>query len=176
MADGVRGADGVRAAGSLRAADGVRVTVETVLLGHVGPFLTYRSARAPLRDDHPDALARAVAGFDPASPTAGALLHSTSWRFEPGGVVLTYAALPDPHPAAACRLNPRTAVARSDDQFAPSPAVVGLDNVAVHACRHLAWLRRTDPLVAAQADRLPELWALIEDHRPLAAGMLPALA
>jgi hypothetical protein len=88
-------------------------------------------------------------------------------------VVLTYAALPDPHPATARRLDPQTVLARGADQLSPSPQQVSLDNVTVHACRHLAWLRRTDPLVAAQAETLPELWALIDTYRPPLPGCCP---
>jgi hypothetical protein len=34
-------------------------------------------------------------------------------------------------------------------------------------------LRHNDPLVAAQAGALPELSALIDDHRPSVAGRMP---
>jgi hypothetical protein len=156
---------------------GVRVMVETVLLGHVGPYLTYRTARAELIDrDHPDALARALVGFDTDSRVAGGLLHSTSWRFAADCVVLTYAGLPDPNPLAACRLDPHAGIARSTDELAPSPGTIHLEHVATHACRHLVFLRATDPLVATQADRLPDLWALIDAHRPSVAGRLPTPA
>jgi hypothetical protein len=159
-------------------AAGVGVAVETILLGWVGPFLTYRAVRARLADpDQPDALARTLAGFDQPDRHPAGLLHSTSWRFEPGAGVLTYAALPDPMPGLGCRIEPDTGIACGTDQYAPSPQHIHLANVAVHACRHLAFLRRCDPLVAAQARRLPELWTLIDEHRPAPAGLLapPAL-
>lgn len=156
---------------------GVRVAVETVLIGHVGPHLTYRSTRAELVDrDHPDVLARALSGFDLSMPPAGGLLHSTSWRFGSGGVVLTYVGLPDPDPLAACRLDPRAGIAHSGDRLTPSPEAIDPENVAAHACRHLSFLRHTDPLVAVEAERLPELWALIEAHRPSVAGLLPQVS
>ncbi len=41
---------------------------------------------------------------------------------------------------------------------------------AVHAVRHLAYLRRTDPLVAATATAAPELWSRIDELDPALAG------
>ncbi|MGH3843721.1 MAG: hypothetical protein ACRDS0_20080, partial [Pseudonocardiaceae bacterium] len=46
----------------------------------------------------PDARARELAGLTTDMPTA-TVVHSTSWRPVPDGLILTYAALPDPAPA-----------------------------------------------------------------------------
>jgi hypothetical protein len=143
--------------------------VETVLLGNAGDCLTFRFARAELADGrHPDDLARSMAGID------ATLLHSTSWRFERPVVVVTYAAVPDPHPETARRMSLSPRIARGRSEIAPSPSEVWLEDVAAHACRHLAFLAQTDPAVAAQAAGSARLWALILAHRPDVAGLLPA--
>jgi hypothetical protein len=56
--------------------------------------------------------------------------------------------------------------------LAPSPASISIDDVAAHACRHLAYLRHTDPLVAGRAQAAPRLWALIDEFIPALAGRL----
>lgn len=151
----------------------VPVQVETILLGAANGRLTYRLRSATLRErEHPDACALALSGLpgdEPGVP-GGPLLHSTSWRFDPGGVVLTYAALPDPDPTGALPLLSPPELAASVDALAPSPPAVAAEHVVVHACRHLAWLRRTDPLVRTLAVDLPELWDLIDRWPPAPAG------
>ncbi|WP_148308159.1 hypothetical protein [Actinoplanes friuliensis] len=148
---------------------GVTVVVETFLLGTTGGRLTYRTASRALTDDeHPDAVARALAGV-----AADGLLHSTSWRFASGRIVLTYAALPDPDPGSATVVRaPGQTLAAGDGPLSPSPGRVDADDVAVHACRHLAFLRRTDPVVKASAARHRVLWDLLDEHQPAVAGLL----
>ena len=143
------------------------VNVELLLLGVAGNELTFRVRSVRLAADGcPDPVARALAGFDGATPS-GALIHSTSWRAQHHGVVLTYAALPDPSPAGARLLSPVAGIVGSTDLLAPSPAVIGHANVAAHACRHLAFLRQTDPAVAAAAAELPAIWSHIDSFLTL---------
>lgn len=152
---------------------GVPVSVETLLLGMRSGRLTYRAAECHLGDnEHPDTAALRLAGFAGARPGDGRVLHSTSWRFAEGRIVLTYAALPDPEPATATLLGPPTTPAGSADPLAPSPPQVDQPEVAAHACRHLAFLRHTDPAVAAAGRLNPRLWALLDAHRPDVAGRL----
>jgi len=99
-------------------------------------------------------------------------LHSTSWRYERGRIVLTYAALPDPEPAACLNPVPPAIRSVSAGPLAPSPGSVSLGDVAAHACRHLAYLRHVDAMVAARTQAAPELWALIDDYVPAVAGLL----
>ncbi len=147
------------------------VRVEAVLLGTRGGRLTYRVMQRPLRTgQHPDAVARSLTLAD-GTTDGGALLHSTSWRYEPGAVVLTYAALPDPDPTDATVL-PGPVPGPDADPLAPCRPQVRLDHVVSHACRHLAWLRYTDRVVAERAARVPHLWALIDRYRPAPAGQL----
>jgi len=149
-----------------------RVTVETVLLGVVGGELRYRVRAEPLPDGgHPDTLARELAGFSAGDADPARLLHSTSWRFAGGAVVLTYAALPDPRPAGAIPLELRP-VPYAVDPLAPTGARFSARDVAVHACRHLAYLRQTDPVVALTAAAVPELWGLLGSLDPTVAGLL----
>ena len=62
--------------------------------------------------------------------TAGGSLHSTSWRFAAGQIVLTYAALPDPDPSTAAVLHPPHEPARGADPLTPSPPQVDQADVA----------------------------------------------
>jgi hypothetical protein len=149
--------------------------VETLLLGAHDGHLTYRVARCDLRgNDHPDSAARRLAGFTADQPPDGGVLHSTSWRFAGGQIVLTYAALPDPDPGTATVLHPPAEPARGIASMAPSPPQVDQADVVAHACRHLAFLHHTDPVVAAAGRRHPELWTLLASFRPDLAGQLTA--
>lgn len=156
-----------------------RVQVEAVLLSARSGRLYHRTRVQRLRDgDHPDAVARRLAGFGgPVLADPARLLHSTSWRYENAGVVLTYVALPDPSPDSGLGLGLGPAAEPvplrapyATDPLAPALAGLTAGDVAVHAVRHLAYLRRTDPLVAATATAAPELWALIDELDPAVAG------
>ncbi|MFI5938194.1 hypothetical protein [Actinoplanes sp. NPDC051494] len=146
---------------------GSAVVVETFVLGSVDAQVTYRAARRGLSGgEHPDAAARELAGVGPDG-----LLHSTSWRFAEGRIVLTYAALPDPEPWTATVLRGAgRPPAAGADPLTPSPERVGDADVVAHACRHLAFLHGTDPVVAATAEQHPALWELLDAHRPTVAG------
>jgi hypothetical protein len=149
------------------------IVVETILLSVRQGELHYRTRQQPLPDGaHPDALARDLAGFADHSTNAARLLHSTSWRFAGGSVVLTYAGLPDPLPAPAVPLDLRQPLPYAADPLAPTLDHLTVHEVAVHACRHLAYLQRADPVVALTADAAPQLWELIADFSPAVAGLL----
>lgn len=67
----------------------VPVRVEVVILAAEDGVLTFRAAHQALPVDHePDAVARAACVLPPA---CDGLLHSTSWRYDAGHVILTYA-------------------------------------------------------------------------------------
>ncbi|MEV6968713.1 hypothetical protein AB0M47_26710 [Hamadaea sp. NPDC051192] len=141
--------------------------VETVLFSAQDGRLRFRTRRAELpHGAHPDALARSLTGL------ADGLLHSTSWRFEGGRVILTYAALPDPDPARTLPLDPSRPLPYAADPLAPASAVIDVADVAAHACRHLAYLRQTDPVVALAALDDPQLWDLVADSTPAMGGLL----
>jgi len=144
--------------------------VEVVLLSAAGGAVHFRTVSAPLPvGPHPDDLALHLSGLTPRTP--GATLHSTSWRYAAGSVVLTYAALPDPAPTGTTALSPDRMVI-GGAALAPSPPRVDADAVAAHAARHLALLAGTDPVIAAAASLQPHLWGLLAK---LPAGLAGAL-
>jgi hypothetical protein len=115
-------------------------------------------------------------GADPGPVVAAALssrglragvLHSTSWRHEHGHLVLTYIAVldADPPPSAGLAGRPDRPGAPARGGATTAPAGLRVDQVLDHALRHLAWLHRDDPAVAAGLD---PAWG------PALAGLAPA--
>jgi hypothetical protein len=139
------------------------VDVEILVLTCPGPGLGYQVRRDALgAGEEPDEAARRLA------PATGLeVLHSTSWRFEAGRVVLTYAAVAAGEPRAPGDVLPlqEPAVLSSGDPLAPAPPALHLHHVVAHAVRHLAQLAGSDPAVAAAASRsaAPELWTAIRE-------------
>lgn len=121
----------------------------------------------------PDARACELAGLGVDLPTA-TVVHSTSWRPSANGLILTYAVLPDPDPAAAIvRAVPADAtIACSADAAAPTPPTVTVEHVLAHALRHLSLVARTTPEVVTAADSHPRLWHAVVAHTPDVAGQL----
>lgn len=78
------------------------------------------------------------------------LLHSTSWRWEEGAVVLTFIGVADPDPDLAFRQVAHVGLARGGADAAPD--AIAHDQVLHHALRHLAWLAREDPVVKEALD------------------------
>lgn len=94
-----------------------------------------------------------VAALD-AHALRPSVVHSTSWRHHDGRLVLTYLAvlrgdLPGGGGLLALPVQHR-ALARGGAITAP--ASLDVDQVLHHALRHLAWLEREDPAVAAELD------------------------
>lgn len=139
------------------------VSVETLML-RVGTDRrwSYRHAiTRPLHGESPDEAARRLAGVTAGDP--GVVVHSTSWRHEPGGrIVLTYAICPDPEPWLAAVEVPVLEIARGEAPATPSPERVGLANVVAHAVRHLAFLMAEDPVVSGVLARHPLIAAALE--------------
>lgn len=121
----------------------------------------------------PDARARELAGLDTDVP-AKTVVHSTSWRSSPGGLILTYAVLPDPDPAdGTVHAVPAEAeIVCSADAAVPTPAVVAVEHVLAHALRHLSLVARTNPAVVAAAAAHPRLWHAVVARTPDVAGQL----
>lgn len=86
------------------------------------------------------------------------LVHSTSWRRDRDGVVLSFVVVVDPAQVADLPSVPveRSRLARSSARNAP--ADVAHAQVVEHGLRHLAWLVGDDPAVAAELD---DRWAAI---------------
>ncbi|MGH3977314.1 MAG: hypothetical protein ACRDS9_28970 [Pseudonocardiaceae bacterium] len=121
----------------------------------------------------PDARARELAGLDTGVPVA-TVVHSTSWRPTSGGLILTYAVLPDPNPAAgSVHVVPaEVRMISSADAAAPSPPAVNVEHVLAHALRHLSLVARTNPAVAVAVAAHPRLWDAVLAHTPDVAGQL----
>jgi hypothetical protein len=85
------------------------------------------------------------------------VLHSTSWRHVGPEVVLTYLAVVEPSaatpPSWALASIGRAELARGE-ALAP-PVAIGVEQVQEHALRHLAWLLREDPAIAASLPDWP---------------------
>ncbi|MEU0528375.1 hypothetical protein [Streptomyces niveus] len=127
------------------------VLVEALLLRHdpVEGFAYRRLITTLSGRARPDDTARRLAL--PAGHDEGHLVHSTSWRAtDDGKIVLTYLIHPDPAPCLPGTPLPAPhAIARSPRPGHPTPPDLNPHHVAAHAVRHLAFLSRTDPAVAA---------------------------
>lgn len=119
---------------------------------HDGHPARLGSLRAPLGGGVPQELALYL-------PTAAGLvprvLHSTSWRHEADGVVLTYAAVLDPSPSLVVLARPLTGAQLARGTALAPPSRIEEEQVAAHALLHLAWLASHD-LEVARA--LPGEW------------------
>ena len=135
---------------------GWQVSVEVLVLRLLAPGgLGHRWVRGDLpADTSPDDRAVELAGCPDG------LCHSTSWRRTvDGGLVLTYAALPDPElDRPAWPLGPQLVVV-GGAALRPAPAALDAAHVAAHAVRHLADLAERDPVVAGVVHQEPLLWA-----------------
>ncbi|MGR8007601.1 hypothetical protein [Streptomyces hypolithicus] len=157
-----------------------QVLVETLLLRHdpVEGF-AYRRLLAPLgHRARPDAAARRLALLeerdDGDDGDDGHIVHSTSWRATAEGqIILTYVVHPDPDPGRASRAVPDPLdVARAERPGYPEPRDLTVDQVAAHAIRHLAFLGRTDPAIAARLASRPHTRRALESIPGLTAGQL----
>jgi hypothetical protein len=121
---------------------------------------------------HPNEIAcRLVAEFALTPVVA----HSTSWRHQPGKVILTYVAIVD-EPATLPPMLRSRPIARDElarGSALRAPAVIGVEQVVEHALRHLSWLQRDDPMIR---DALSPSWVIAlqiyppEPFRPFESG------
>lgn len=128
----------------------VRGEVFVVALGAHGPVQTGPCGAAPWHIEthggaHPMEVVRIVVD-EVLGPVD--LLHSTSWRWHHGAVVLTFLAVIGEAMIADMPAVPivRTELARGRAAHAPDD--VDDAQVLEHALRHLAWLVEDDPEVA----------------------------
>ena len=151
------------------------VQIEVILLSIKDDLgLRWRVTRGDLPSGcRPDTRARELAGLTAAVPTA-TVVHSTSWRPTPDGLILTYAVLPDPAPPeGTVRAVPADAeVVSSSNAANPTPPVVTVEHVLAHALRHLSMVARTSHTVAKAVDVYPALWHAVVAHTPDVAGQL----
>ena len=142
-----------------------------------GPLHPHRGSRSPFPGcairpralpQGPDASAREFADTRLRVPDALRVVHSTSWRYERGRIVLSYLVYSD-------RLMFRGRSRRVRFDALPSPEAPAKDArdrdraVASHALRHLAFLGAQDPREYA-AKLSPETRRALRQLRPAAAG------
>jgi hypothetical protein len=92
------------------------------------------------------------------------LVHSTSWRRDRGAVILSFVVVIDRELVDGMESAPigRAELARSEATAAPRE--IAHSQVVEHGLRHMAWLAREDPVVAAE---LPKQWhAALKGYLP----------
>lgn len=92
------------------------------------------------------------------------LVHSTSWRREREAVILSFVVLIDATLVGSMTSLPigRSELARGEATAAPH--AIATAQVVEHGLRHMAWLAKDDPVVAAE---LPAGWHdLLADYVP----------
>jgi hypothetical protein len=92
------------------------------------------------------------------------LVHSTSWRRDRGGVVLSFLVVIDPSQVGPMSSAPvmRADLARSEATAAPRE--ISDAQVVEHGLRHLAWLAQDDQVVSAELS--PSWHAVLMDYVP----------
>lgn len=81
------------------------------------------------------------------------VVHSTSWRRDRGGVLLSFVAVIDRRLAAGMTAAPVTRAELARGGADTAPETVATQSVLEHGLRHLAWLVKDDPAVAAALDQ-----------------------
>jgi hypothetical protein len=135
----------------------VPIDIEGPVLGEVFVLSADASGIRVAGPCGPDAWhVEVAAGQDPTDAVASicrrvvgdpTVVHSTSWRTDKGGVMLTFVAVYEPDRLVAYegRAVRRTDLARGDADAAPRR--IDSDQVLEHGLRHLAWLRDDDDVV-----------------------------
>jgi len=92
------------------------------------------------------------------------LVHSTSWRRERDAVILSFVVVID---AALVGSMASLPIARSElarGEATAAPRAIATTQVVEHGLRHMAWLAKDDPVVAAE---LPAGWRdMLADYVP----------
>jgi hypothetical protein len=122
--------------------------------------------------------ARLARTFPPATTgVAASVIHSTSWRYEAGRLILTYlvytGALTPATPTARSVPLGELALARSGDPTAPHPPQITPHHVLAHGLRHLRFLAQTDRTVRAALRADPGTLPRLMQLPPALAGNLP---
>ena len=147
----------------------MRVEAEILFARIGGRDLRFQLARFELRSrTDPDESAREFTDARLGEPDALRVVHSTSWRYERGGIVLSYLVYSD-----RLVFRGRSRLARLDALPSPEqPARDARDEgraVASHALRHLAFLVAQDPK-KFEAKLSPATRRALRRLTPAAAG------
>jgi hypothetical protein len=92
------------------------------------------------------------------------VVHSTSWRRDRDGVILSFVAVISTDLASSM---PGLPIGRADlarGGATTAPPAIATTQVAEHGLRHLAWLIRDDPVVAQRLD--PGWHSILDDYVP----------
>jgi hypothetical protein len=138
-----------------------------VYIGAEGPMLLRPSAGGTwLVDAAGGRLPAAV--IQDALAAAGVpaqIVHSTSWRFEAGRLVLTYlAVMPAPHAASGFHAEGVRRAELARGTATGAPAAIDVAQVVEHGLRHLCWLSRDDPVIREELS--PEWLAAVAEYQP----------
>jgi hypothetical protein len=152
-----------------------RVAVEVFGVGLAGggDGLAFTRREGPLeKGENPDPRARQLVE---EGAQQIALIHSTSWRWEPDGrIVLTYVAwVKEGTLGRSARPLPRLSAPGPVDPLRPRPAEIGELDPLAHGLRHLAFLLRTSRDGAMARALGPPAVAAIQKLEPDVAGELP---
>ena len=151
-----------------------RVAVEVfgVGLAGSGDGLAFTRREGPLeKGENPDPRAFQLAE---EGGQQLALIHSTSWRWEPDGrIVLTYVAwVKESTLGPAARSLPTLAAPRPVDPLRPRPPEIRELDPLAHGLRHLAFLLRTSRDGAMARALGPQATAALQKLEPDVAGEL----
>lgn len=147
------------------------VSIETFGLRLAHGSLVARRVTSAAQGDPDDDAARAI-GLAADSAT-GVVLHSTSWRWERGEIVLTYVCCPDPLDHDVDLVQPECGHPGPSDPTQPGAGRATPAQVLHHGIDHLAWLAdHHDDLVEASRLAHPELWSRITRAGRHRAGQL----
>lgn len=124
------------------------------------------------RGTAPDEAVREAMGWNDGQRPEGAVLHSTSWRYDNvvNALLLTWAVFPDPAPSPS--YTEKVVVYRNDEDADPTRPAVAPEEVASigHAARHMAFLIAEDPQIAKAAAMHRGLKEAFCEHAPTVAG------
>jgi hypothetical protein len=135
--------------------------------------LVFSRSEGPLENgEDPDRRAGALAADDPGAP---ALIHSTSWRWEPDGrIVLTYLAwMKEGRVGREARPLPPLPPPGPTDPLRPRPAEIRELDPLAHGLRHLAFLLGTSRDGSLAAALGPRASAALRRFEPVVGGALP---
>jgi hypothetical protein len=92
------------------------------------------------------------------------LVHSTSWRRDHGGVILSFVVVIEPALVGSMASAPVVRVDLARSEATTAPREIAHAQVVEHGLRHLAWLVHDDPVVAAEL--APSWPAVLADYVP----------
>ena len=120
-----------------------------------------------LENTPPDQQVRAYLGWEKGAPD-GAVLHSTSWRYdqEKNTLVLTWGIYPDPNPNFGTSPVDTYSPDLKADAVHPAPKAGETIASVSHGARHFAFLRDTDPSVLQAIQFNPELGIALVNYSP----------